>query len=72
MAFDRRGVELEGKKVNIYFMDQSDKQISKKTGIVLKDSPTKIIIQNLRGFTEIIPYYRIVRVVESGGKDFHE
>jgi hypothetical protein len=64
---DRSGVALEGKNVNIYFLDNSDNQISRKSGLCLKDLPTKIIIENTRGYVEVIPYYRIIRVVEREG-----
>jgi len=62
----RQGVDLKGKIVNIYFLDHSDNKVSKKTGKCLKDTSHKITIENSRGYAEIIPYCRIIRVIETG------
>lgn len=61
-----QGEVWQGTKVNIYFLDFSDNKVSKKTGIVIKDTPHKIFIRNSRGYMEIIPYSKIVRVIETG------
>lgn len=66
-------ISLDGKRVWIYFDDHSGQdQVSKKEGLVLQDSERRIIIRNQSGYTEVIPYYRIIRVIEipgSGGGD---
>jgi len=64
---DRNGVSLEKKKIAIYFDDFSENQIAKKTGICLKDTSTKIFIENTKGNVEVIPYCKIIRIVEIGG-----
>ncbi len=64
----RDGVDLEGKRVSIYYDDRSShNEVAKKTGICLKDTPSKIFIENMKGYLEIIPYYKIVRIVEAEG-----
>lgn len=59
-------IELSGKKVWIYFDDHSgNHRVAKKEGLVLQDSERRIIIRNTAGYTEVIPYFRIIRVIES-------
>ena len=61
-------IELIGKMVWIYYDDHSGKDsVGRKEGLVLQDSERRIIIQNTSGYTEIIPYYRIIRVIEIPG-----
>ena len=61
-------IDLCGKRVWIYFDDHSGyDKVAKKEGLVLQDNDRRIIIQNTSGYTEVIPYYRIVRVIEIPG-----
>jgi len=59
---------LEGKKVKIYFDDKSSSQkIGFKIGLCVLDNNYKIAIKNNQGYLEVIPYYQIIRVIETGG-----
>lgn len=58
---------LEGKEVSVYFDDGS--AITRKDGIVIEITETTLIFQE-HGQIQIIPFSRIIRVVEknrSGG-----
>lgn len=63
---DRCGMSLEKKQVAIYFDDFSDNQVAKKTGYCVKDTDSKVFIKNSKGFIEVIPYCKIIRIVETG------
>lgn len=65
-------VSLESKRVSIYFDDHSGyDKIAKKEALILSDTGRILIFRNAAGFTEAIPWYRIIRVIEipdSGGE----
>lgn len=61
--------DLTGKKVSIYYDDKSNyNTVAKKDGLCIEDTNYKIVIKNTSGFTEIIPYSRIIRIIEVPGE----
>jgi len=58
-------ISLEERKVWIYYDDHSGRdQVVKKEGRVLRDTGRILIFRNAAGYTEAIPWYRIVRVIQ--------
>jgi len=63
-------MDLKNKDVSIYYDDSSNyNKVARKDGHCLDDTDHKITIRNQSNFIEVIPYSRIIRVIEKvGGK----
>ncbi len=56
---------LIGKQVSIYF-DDGDR-VTRKDGQCTEILTNAIIIQDVKGWYQLIPFNRVIRVIEQGG-----
>jgi len=55
---------LTNKQVSVYFDDKSSSGVTRKDGEFLQIENNAIYIKNTGGTVEIIPLYRVIRIVE--------
>ncbi len=55
---------LTTKEITIYYDDKSNSTVGRKDGTFLELTNNSIVLRNTNGAVEIIPLYRVIRIVE--------
>ena len=55
---------LKDKRITIYFDDESESGVVRKDGIGISLSNNSIIFKDNSGLIQLIPLYRVIRIIE--------